>query len=1056
LVSSDSTLKPRVIRIFVSSTFRDMQAERNELVKNVFPNLRKLCEQRSVTWGEVDLRWGITDEEKAEGKVLPICLEVIKDCRPFFIGILGERYGWVDEEISKVALERYEWLKDYSGKSITEVEILHGVLRDPEMADNAFFYFRDPAYAQRKEKDEPGNYLETSTKDEIIRYGVKEAEKRAEERRLNLQHLKDSIRKSKFKPKENFSDPKTLGKLILNDFTNVINQLYPVEENINPLDQALFDHEAFAESRFGFYIKNDELCNALDAHASGNCQPLVIVGESGSGKSALLANWARKYYEKHNDNFTLVHFIGATPDSVDCESMLRRIMGELKRHFNIQQEIPEKPDELKKNFANWLHMATARGKTIMIIDALNQLDDRDGAPDLFWLPEQIPTNVRLIVSTLPGRSLEALKKRGWPILKVKPLDLFERKKLIDVYLKKQYNKSLSSTMVEYIASHDQVGNPLFLRALLEEIRLCSDHKKLQEMIEHYLGAGSIDELYSKILDRLAEDYEGERKNLVKDATCLIWSSRKGLSDAELLDLLGSNGEQLPGAFWYPFYLAVERSLVSRGGLLNFSHEYIANAIRKKYLSIESNEQHYHIILANYFDKRETSKRKVEEYPWQLAKAKSWDRLSDILVDQQFFITAWNANQLDVKRYWTQVENNSQIKMIEAYRNTIDTPSQYDKTFIFSISNLFIDTGHFFESFLLVDYLEEYYRRNNDHQNLLGCLLSQAANLKARGKYDSAMKLYIDAERICFKLNNPVGLSNCLFNEALILELKGDLDNAMNLYEYVEKIYREFSIQDGLAACHGSKASILKNKGDLEGAMKLYKEQEKICRELSNQEGLSTCLGNEALILQLKRDFDGAMELHKEEERICRELNNPDGLQRSLGNQAVCLRLIGKLDDSMKLLKEKERICRELNNPRSLQKSLGDQAVILQLKGDLDGAMNLHKEQEKICRELNYPEGLQACLGEQALILRSKGDLYDAMTLLKEQEKICLDLKNPYGLVLSYINRAYILMELNLCKNALPIAEEALKIANNHGYIALVKEIQPNIEIMRIICSSKDI
>jgi len=36
----------RVIRVFVSSTFRDMHAEREELVKRVFPELRKLCEAR--------------------------------------------------------------------------------------------------------------------------------------------------------------------------------------------------------------------------------------------------------------------------------------------------------------------------------------------------------------------------------------------------------------------------------------------------------------------------------------------------------------------------------------------------------------------------------------------------------------------------------------------------------------------------------------------------------------------------------------------------------------------------------------------------------------------------------------------------------------------------------------------------------------------------------------------------------------------------------------------------------------------------------------------------
>jgi preprotein translocase subunit SecA/nephrocystin-3 len=83
----------RVVRVFISSTFRDMQADREELVKQAFPRLRQRCERRGVVWGEFDLRWGITDEQKAEGQVLPICLTQIGRCRPFFIGLLGERYG---------------------------------------------------------------------------------------------------------------------------------------------------------------------------------------------------------------------------------------------------------------------------------------------------------------------------------------------------------------------------------------------------------------------------------------------------------------------------------------------------------------------------------------------------------------------------------------------------------------------------------------------------------------------------------------------------------------------------------------------------------------------------------------------------------------------------------------------------------------------------------------------------------------------------------------------------------------------------------------------------
>ena len=126
-----------------------MHAEREELIKRVFPQLRKLCEGRGVTWGEVDLRWGVTDEQKAEGKVLPICLAEIDNFQPYFIGLLGERYGWVPDEIDPALIEREPWLAEHRHRSVTELEILHGVLNKPEMADHAFFYFRRERRALR-------------------------------------------------------------------------------------------------------------------------------------------------------------------------------------------------------------------------------------------------------------------------------------------------------------------------------------------------------------------------------------------------------------------------------------------------------------------------------------------------------------------------------------------------------------------------------------------------------------------------------------------------------------------------------------------------------------------------------------------------------------------------------------------------------------------------------------------------------------------------------------------------------------------------------------------
>ena len=80
----------KTVNVFVSSTFDDMHAERDYLVKEVFPRLREWCEQRRLRLVDVDLRWGVTEAAATNNKrVVDVCLRRIDDCRPFFICLLG-------------------------------------------------------------------------------------------------------------------------------------------------------------------------------------------------------------------------------------------------------------------------------------------------------------------------------------------------------------------------------------------------------------------------------------------------------------------------------------------------------------------------------------------------------------------------------------------------------------------------------------------------------------------------------------------------------------------------------------------------------------------------------------------------------------------------------------------------------------------------------------------------------------------------------------------------------------------------------------------------------
>lgn len=81
----------REVRVFISSTFRDMQAERDHLVRFVFPKLREELRRRRIHLVDVDLRWGVTADQDA----FDLCMREIEFCRPRFICLLGGRYGWV-------------------------------------------------------------------------------------------------------------------------------------------------------------------------------------------------------------------------------------------------------------------------------------------------------------------------------------------------------------------------------------------------------------------------------------------------------------------------------------------------------------------------------------------------------------------------------------------------------------------------------------------------------------------------------------------------------------------------------------------------------------------------------------------------------------------------------------------------------------------------------------------------------------------------------------------------------------------------------------------------
>ena len=633
------TTQSRLVRVFISSTFRDFIEERDELVKKVFPELRRRCKERFVEVLEVDLRWGITEEQSKSGETLRICLEEIDRCRPsapvFFVGLLGERYGWIPPQdyFKKDVLEdpNLGWVKEHlDGKSVTELEILHGVLRNEKMRDKAFFYFRNGGYQERHWESIARHHegmVPAIDKDDFTNAKSLTPASDADKQ----EDLKRRVRDVSFKwePKD-YETPQDMAGLILEDLWAAINEVFPASSVPEALERESLEHRVFMESRTRAYVERDGLFDKLDAFADApesdsleepinqdreeqpddadynsteKKQPpsvRVVLGESGSGKSALLAAWLAKR------ETVFFHFTGATPASVSGSSMLRRLLSTLRKRGVVPPDevIPQSDEAMTEILPAWLEKLSAQGGCILLFDAVNQLaTTRDR--ELWWWPEKWPSNIRVVFSTLPGDSLREMARRGWTgeefVVRIPLLAPGEKSAIMEGYLK-LFSRALDPKLLNKVLAAPQTANPLFLRTVLDELRLRSRYENLGADLDAMLACHDPAALFVHVLKKLEQDFTPvEHPGLVHRALGLMGAALRGLTENELLQLLSPGAkpasEPLPRHYWAPLYLALEESLVSREGQLSFFHDYLRQAVWREYLDEAEEREAAHSRLA---------------------------------------------------------------------------------------------------------------------------------------------------------------------------------------------------------------------------------------------------------------------------------------------------------------------------------------------------------------------------------------------------------------------------------------------------------------------------
>ena len=521
--------------VFISSTFTDMQAERDHLRTHVFPVLEERLRKRQHYLEWVDLRIGVATASLAEGEAreleaLKVCLAEVKRCRPFLIVLLGDRYGWVPPpgRIKAIA-DEVGFEADFTGRSITDLEISFGVLTCRDQQPRSFFYFRKPL---------PYGEMPASVA-AIYTDGVDAAPKQKTswiawliggKAHLNgnpkLAAIKKEIetrlpgRVRRYtagwdRKRQRVTGLEAWGLQVIEDIWAEFDaeigaavaapELSWQQEERNALDD-------YAEDRARDFAGRQSIVTGLLAHATSQARKdaswgICLTGAPGSGKSAIFGELLRRL--RAEGVFILAHAAGASLRSRSVESMLRRWIEELGTALGTDPGLAENddPETIDAMFRALLARVCGKRRLVLLVDALDQFEDTTQGRLVTWLPHILPNNALFIATAVPGAASEALKQRpGVQSQLLEPLDAAAARSLIEAicarYRRKLEPEVLDALMAKNGPEGSAWGSPLWLVLAVEELNLI-DADDFNRATRSYSGAPA-ERIRALMLDIVAD------------------------------------------------------------------------------------------------------------------------------------------------------------------------------------------------------------------------------------------------------------------------------------------------------------------------------------------------------------------------------------------------------------------------------------------------------------------------------------------------------------------------------------------------------------------------
>uniref|UniRef100_A0A8D2AMB6 Telomerase associated protein 1 n=1 Tax=Sciurus vulgaris TaxID=55149 RepID=A0A8D2AMB6_SCIVU len=489
----------RSIRLFISSTFRDMHGERDLLLRSVLPALQARAAPHRISLHGIDLRWGITEEESHRNRQLEVCLGEVENAQ-LFVGILGSRYGYVPPNYNLPDHPHFSWVQQYpSGRSVTEMEVMQFLNRDQHLQPSAqaLIYFRDSSFLSSVPDAWRPDFISES----------KEAAHRISELKSYLSRQKEiTCRRYSCEwggvaaGRPYVGGLEEFGQLVLQDVWNMIQKLYlqpkaqmeqPVSIPDDDLVQATFQQRQNPPSPARPRLLRDIVQQLMLPCGRLN----LVTGQSGQGKTAFLASLVSAMQAPDGAKvapLVFFHFSGARPDQGLALNLLRRLCTYLHRKLQEPSALPstyrglvwELQQRLLPKAAQCLHPDQP---LVLIIDGADRLVDKNGHLISDWIPKSLPRWVHLVLSMSSDSGLgETLEQsHGAHVVALGPLEPSARAQLVREELAlygKRLEESPFNNQMRLLLVKRGSGLPLYLRLVTDHLRLFTLYEQVSERL----------------------------------------------------------------------------------------------------------------------------------------------------------------------------------------------------------------------------------------------------------------------------------------------------------------------------------------------------------------------------------------------------------------------------------------------------------------------------------------------------------------------------------------------------------------------------------------------